>query len=118
MLVIDDEALVTSAIRNLIGDEHDVTTLNDPIAAHDLLVAAAPFDVILCDLNMPRMSGIELHDRLRLIAPKNAGRMILMTGGPLSPAKLRLLEDTGMKVIEKPFEPKLLFGLIVEISSR
>src|SRR5439155_324873 len=85
ILVVDDEASITTTMRRLFGTEHEVTTV---MGAPDALVrlhAGERFDVILCDLMMPTMTGMELHSELRSRIPEQAQRMIFLTGGAFTP---------------------------------
>ena len=66
------------------------------------------FDVILSDLMMPQMTGIELHAALVKIAPELAAKMIFMTGGAFSPSASAFLESASNLTIDKPFKPAAL----------
>ena len=78
MLVIDDEAAITAALERQLGEYHDVTVSNEPLAALELLRADKGFDVSCCDLAMPRLSGFDLYKSLD---KPLASKVILMTGG-------------------------------------
>jgi len=118
LLIIDDEILLTSALRNTLCDDHEVSVLNDAIEARDALVAGARFDVILCDLIMPRMSGMELYAHLLQVSPDQAARMILMTGDASSEAARDFLATSGVRSIDKPFELDALRRLFDGIPER
>jgi two-component system response regulator MprA len=65
VLVVDDEEHARSALRELLCDEgYDVETVGDGVAAYEQLAAFHP-DVVLSDLEMPRMSGVQLADLMR-----------------------------------------------------
>jgi CheY-like chemotaxis protein len=118
VLVIDDEPMLTSALRSLLADTHDVEVQNDALAARDAFAAGARYDAVLCDLMMPRLSGIQLHGALREIAPDQARRMILMTGGALTPESRDFLATSGVAWIEKPFQLEDLFRALAAITGR
>jgi CheY-like chemotaxis protein len=66
--------------------------------------AGETFDLILCDLMMPEMTGMDLHRELSRVAPDQATRMIFMTGGAFTPAARLFLSDPSREHIEKPFD--------------
>ena len=118
VLVIDDEPMLTAALRSLLSDIHDVAVLNDAVVARDAFAAGVRYDVVLCDLVMPRLTGIQLHGALREIAPEQARRMILMTGGAFTPESRQVLESSGIAWIEKPFLLEDLCRAITEVRAR
>ncbi len=103
ILVIDDEALVLRALTRMFSKDHDVIALADATEALSLCRGGARFDVILCDLMMPHMTGMELHAQLLAIAPDQAQRMIFLTGGVFSAPAALFLAETTKEFIEKPF---------------
>ncbi|MEO5770144.1 MAG: response regulator, partial [Polyangia bacterium] len=81
LLVIDDEEVVAMAIRRSLTREHDVVYTSTAQEALALLRANEEFDVILCDLMMPEMTGMELYAELMASSPEQARRIIFVTGG-------------------------------------
>ena len=112
ILVIDDESLVTRSVKRILSKEHDVVAL---VAAKDALALCTQgetFDVILCDLMMPDMTGMDLHGELSRIAPSVADRMIFMTGGAFTAEARRFLSETPKEHLEKPFDPANLRAIV------
>jgi CheY-like chemotaxis protein len=72
VLVVDDEPMLTSAVERILLEYDVVVETSSPRARGER------FDAILCDVEMPELTGIELHDRVRRISPA-AARMIFMT---------------------------------------
>jgi CheY-like chemotaxis protein/biopolymer transport protein ExbD len=68
VLVIDDELPVASMLSRVLADQHDVHLATSAREALELL-SRQDFDVILCDLLMPGMSGMDLHAELATRAP-------------------------------------------------
>jgi CheY-like chemotaxis protein len=66
------------------------------------------YDVILCDLMMPEMTGMELHAQLETTQPERAARMVFVTGGAYTPAAMSFLERVPNPRLEKPFDPENL----------
>ncbi|MBL0216168.1 MAG: PAS domain-containing protein [Myxococcales bacterium] len=104
VLIIDDEVTITNALRRHLQPDHDVTVENDPIAALALIRDGGAFDVILCDLIMPRMNGVQLHRELTAISPAQAAATILMTGGSVPKDAVELLASGRIANLTKPFD--------------
>src|SRR5438046_3004789 len=79
-MIVDDEPIVLSSLRRLLSRDHDPVPIGDPREALAKVTAGERFDVILCDLMMPGLTGVELHDAVLRIAPDQAGRMLFLTG--------------------------------------
>ena len=60
--------------------------------------------MILCDLMMPRMTGVQLHRELTAIDPAQAAATILMTGGSVPPDAVELLASGRVANLTKPFD--------------
>lgn len=73
ILVVDDHAIVRSGIRRLLADLPDVQ-LHESASGEDALeaVRGTPFDLVILDLNLPGLGGLELLRRLLKISPKAA----------------------------------------------
>ncbi len=108
LLLIDDEPLVTSALCRTLAPEHDVVALNSARQALARLRTGEHYDLILCDLMMPEMTGMELHATLTRDAPRLAERMVFLTGGAFTEASSAFLQATLLPWLEKPFEPGAL----------
>jgi CheY-like chemotaxis protein len=106
VLVVDDDPLVGRMVKRVLHD-HDVVTCTHPASA---LVHAIgeEFDVILCDVMMPDMTGMEFHERLARERPRLADGIIFITGGAFTHAARRFVESSPHAHLEKPFEPDLL----------
>jgi CheY-like chemotaxis protein len=112
ILLVDDEALVLSALKRILSVEHDVTAT---IAAKDALALCAggeQFDLIVCDLMMPEMTGMELYVELKNVAPKQAERMVFLTGGAFTARALSFLAENPNEHLDKPFDPVNLRALV------
>ncbi|MCE9581079.1 MAG: PAS domain S-box protein [Planctomycetes bacterium] len=103
VLVIDDEPDLGTAIARLLEPEHLVTVECEAESALERLRKGEEFDVILCDLMMPRMTGMDLYAELVRTCPEQAARMIFLTGGAFTPRSREFLEEAGRPQVEKPF---------------
>lgn len=103
ILVVDDEQLVLRSVRRILSQEHDVLAM---VSAEEALVLCAggeKFDLILCDLMMPDMTGMDFHRELLLVDPEQADRMIFITGGAFTEKARAFLSETPKEHLEKPF---------------
>jgi CheY-like chemotaxis protein len=112
--VIDDEAPVGVAVLRLLSREHEVECLLRADEALRRITGGERFDVILCDLLMPVMTGMELHAELVRAAPDQARRMVFLTGGAFTPPARAFLDKVPNSRLEKPFEPQTLRALVNE----
>jgi signal transduction histidine kinase len=115
VLVVDDEPLVARAIERILGREHEVAVETTSARALARLEAGERFDLVLCDVMMPQLSGPEFHARLRRFAPEQAARVVFVTGGAFAPGAARYLEEAGCRVLEKPFEADAVRALVREL---
>jgi PAS domain S-box-containing protein len=112
VLVVDDEPNVTSSLRRALSSEHDVATANSARDALKLLTQDRGFDIILCDLMMPGMTGMDLYAELYKTAPEVAGRVVFMTGGAFTPRAVSFLQDVPNPKIGKPLNLEELRMLV------
>lgn len=111
ILVIDDEPLVARAVERTLAKEHDVTIETDGRAAIARVASEPAYDLVLCDLMMPEMSGAEVFEGLRRLGAGHASRVVFLTGGAFSPEMQRFLASIPNKSVQKPFSPQALRGL-------
>ena len=111
VLAIDDEPLLLKAYRRMLGNVHEVVTALGGRDALLVLQKQTDFDAILCDLQMPEMSGMELFEKVEARYPELASRFIFSTGGAFSMEARRFL-DRGVTSIGKPFRADELLALI------
>jgi PAS domain S-box-containing protein len=112
ILVVDDDRLVVNGIKRILGKLHEVVAI---VAAKDalaLLADGSTFDLILCDLMMPDMTGMDLYRELVRVAPDHADRMIFMTGGAFTAEARQFLTETPKEHLEKPFGPGNLRAIV------
>jgi CheY-like chemotaxis protein len=82
VLVVDDEPAATRAVKRLLAKHHDVCLVHGATAALAAFEAGQRFDVVLCDVMMPQLTGVDLYEALTRIDPEQARRVIFLTGGP------------------------------------
>ena len=114
ILVIDDERQIRETLVHLL-DQHTTTAVADAATGLALLERGETFDVILCDLMMPGMSGADFYDEVARRWPALLGRIVIVTGGAVTPRSTELLARTVNRPLEKPFSTTVLEARIAEI---
>ncbi len=112
LLVVDDEPMVARAVARTLNGEHDVSIATGAGDALSRITAGERFDIILCDLMMPQMTGMDLHAELLRAVPQQAAQMIFVTGGAFTPGAREFLDNVPNQRIEKPFDPQHFRALI------
>jgi PAS domain S-box-containing protein len=100
VLLIDDEAAVGRSLIELLAPENTVVAVTRAHDAIQLLARGEHFDVIVCDLMMPEITGIELYEQLD---DKHRARVIFMTGGAFTPQARQFLSRVERPHVDKPF---------------
>jgi PAS domain S-box-containing protein len=119
LLFIDDEPDLCECMQEALAPQHDVVTTTDASQALKLLATGQRFDVILCDMRMPDMTGIDFYTRVGKSNPAQASRVVLMSGGythgrPGDPPPIALPRP----LLEKPFAIEQVLSLMRESMQR
>jgi CheY-like chemotaxis protein len=100
------------AIQRALRDEHEVVVVLDGPEALERLTAGDRYDVVLCDLTMPTMDGIDFYLRLADVLPDEAGRVVFVTGGTMTPRTESFFRQSSNLLLEKPIDIDGLRALI------
>ncbi len=111
VLVVDDERAV-GVILGRVLSHHDVTTVTSAREALDLIDGGRSFDLILSDLMMPGMSGMEFYDTVARERAEVAERMVFMSGGAFTPSARAFLDRVPNERLEKPFNLATIRGVV------
>lgn len=103
--------MLAKAIRRMLSG-HDVTVVGSGRDALTKLEAGDRYDVIISDLMMPGMSGMELHAEVGKLAPEQVTRMVFMTGGAFTAEAIAFFDAVGCPTLEKPFDRAGLLAVI------
>ncbi len=112
VLIIDDEPLILGALGRAFGTDYQITCLSDAREAVSRLAGGERYDVVLCDLMMPEMSGMDVYAELSRVAPDQVDRMIFLTGGAFTARAHAFLESVPNARIEKPVDLQNLRALM------
>jgi CheY-like chemotaxis protein/anti-sigma regulatory factor (Ser/Thr protein kinase) len=113
VLVVDDEEAVHRAMARLLGKTCDVSC-EDGTRALRRLEAGERFELVLCDVSMAGLSGIDLYVRLRALDPDQAGRVVFMSGGAFGPQVREFFAETAAPVLDKASSPDELRAAVAE----
>lgn len=115
VLVVDDEPTMHATIRRILAHDHEVEAVSKAVEAIALFRSGARFDVVLCDVMMPQITGVDLYRAVADIDPAQAARVVFMTGGAFTPTAREFLDASTNRRIEKPFQVEGLRALVDEI---
>lgn len=114
VLVVDDEAMIRAALERILGNVHDVASAASAEEAL-ALIAVEPFDLILCDVMMPGMSGLELYRELAASQPGLERRIVFMSGGAIGSALEQQVEELPNRQLAKPFSVEQALGVVADV---
>ena len=104
ILIVDDEPPILSMLGKLLGPEHEIVCAHSGEAARDILERDQSFDVILCDLMMAGMTGMDLHGWLATHHATLAAHVVFLTGGACTRQATEYLAKVDNVRVDKPYE--------------
>ncbi|HEX3757516.1 MAG TPA: two-component regulator propeller domain-containing protein [Kofleriaceae bacterium] len=117
VLLVDDDPQVAATMERLLRRDHDISIALCGRDALDLIDRGARFDAIVSDVMMPNMTGIELLEELRRIAPCQAQRLIFLSGGAFTAQARERLDALGVPQLEKPVTAKELRACVLRVAT-
>lgn len=113
ILVIDDEAIVrTSCDRTLTPEGYDIKLATSGKEGIELM-EKEPFSLVLLDLKMPDMDGIEVLGKINKTWPET--KVVMITGYSTVDTAVQSLRLGAYNFIEKPFTPDTLLNAVKEV---
>ncbi len=117
ILVVDDEEEIRETLADILTHErHRVVTAASGREALDRL-AAQRYDVIFADMRMPDIDGRALYREIEQRWPRQATRVVFVTGDMLTAALREFVAASGRPLIEKPFLPSDVRRVVVELDA-
>lgn len=104
ILMVDDDSCILSFLLRTLEKNHDCTAVSMASDALSRVIGGERFDVILCDLMMPVMNGMELYTELQRSAPEQSHKLVFLTGGAFTAELQAFLATVPNQCIEKPFD--------------
>ncbi len=111
VLVVDDELLVRKSLRRVLDSVASVTLASGGQDAIELM-ARQEFEVILCDLLMPRITGMQLYQSVLESNPELASRFVFLTGGTSDVKAREFLKTVSNPRAFKPIDSEQLVELV------
>lgn len=123
VLLIEDERTIRIALKRFFGrmgwdvaeaadGKHALELLlkrNDPTVSQNATEAPAhDFDMVLSDVRMPGLNGVQLYERLKEERPDVLPKLVFATGDVTGTETVELLRNLGCPVVYKPFRLSLL----------
>ena len=108
ILVVDDEKVIRDLVKRVLATEgYEVDTVDN---ATDALkkIEGKRYNLLLIDIKMPGMDGVELYKRIQKIAKSLARRVIFITGDIMGADTEKFLSETKVAHIDKPFDAEQL----------
>ncbi len=117
ILIVDDEPAIVRALQRRLAP-HRVESALGGRPALELLERDRGFDVVLCDLMMPDLTGMDLHALVQQRWPELAERFVFMTGGAFTARAREFLEQVKAPRLDKPVDMRALLELIERLRVR
>ena len=113
ILVIDDSETIRQQVKQaLAATGYEIVEAVDGVDGLEKLRAITDLDMALCDVNMPRMNGLDMIAEVQRSGPKIPILMLTTEG---QPSLIRRAREAGAKGwIVKPFKPELLVAAVDE----
>jgi two-component system cell cycle sensor histidine kinase/response regulator CckA len=114
ILIVEDEAAVRRLAASVLRScGYQVQEARDAIEGFALIQSKQPFDLVLTDVIMPKMSGKELYDQIKVIAPRI--KVLFMSGYTDDALAHHGVLGPELSFLEKPFSPSRLAHKIREV---
>ena len=117
IMVVDDEVTIANTLRELLHVDHDVTALTSGRDAIALIDAGKEFDVVFCDLIMPKTTGMDVYAHLERARPGLEKRIVFMTGGAFTARAAEFLSHVKNRRLEKPFSLNAIEEIVRAVMS-
>ena len=111
LLIIDDEKAVLRSLERVLRKHYDVVTAADARSAYSA-AKTQTFDIVLCDLSMPDINGVEVFHHLSRLQPELSSRMMFLSAASVSDELRRKAATTNCPILSKPIEAASLIEAV------
>jgi len=115
VLVVDDEESIREIVQEGLSARGMIVRGVESSEAALASLAASSCEVVLCDFNLPGLSGEELCERLREQGEASSPLFVFMTGELVDAEVVERIQEKGARVLQKPFAISALTNLLTEI---
>ncbi|MFT7521655.1 MAG: CheY-like chemotaxis protein [Kiritimatiellia bacterium] len=116
VLIIEDEPMVARGIARALRSYETVIQSHAEEAVQHILDRVA-YDVIICDLMMPGMTGMQVYDAVVAQRPELASRFVFISGGTVDRTPSSFFKRVTNTHLEKPFDPSALRTAVAEVAN-
>lgn len=115
VLIVDDDPLVLSTLRTYFKKAPHITVVDEASDGHEALniIARGDIDVVLTDIHMPNMDGVELLERIKKV--ENPPKFIAITSFDTDETMLKILSLGGNGYILKTARPESVIGTVEDV---
>ncbi len=114
ILIVDDERAVRAAVVRMLRG-YETATAGSGAEARRILQQDQAFDLILCDMMMSDVSGMDLHRWLAAEHPRLARRLVFITGGAFTSGARDYLSQVDNLRLDKPFDTASFKQTVAEV---
>lgn len=117
ILLVDDDKELASSMQWILADQNFMVDVANDGQEAILKVKANQYDIVVCDVMMPKLRGDEVYLQATDVRPDLADRFIFITGYAADPKVNVFLTKTGCKYLIKPFPMQTLIDSIRQLLS-
>ncbi|MEE2750512.1 MAG: ATP-binding protein [Myxococcota bacterium] len=117
ILIVDDEPAIVDLVSDILLPYHQVSGAGGGTIAMKRILEEK-FDLVICDLMMPDLSGMDLYEKLMEAQPQDIPLFLFLTGGAVNNKSREFVNDPAHTVLQKPFQPKSLRNAVQDLLSK
>ena len=117
ILLVDDDKDLASSMQWILADQNFMVDVANDGEEAIMKVKANQYDIVVCDVMMPKLRGDEVYLQATDVRPDLADRFIFITGYAADPQTNLFLTKTGCKYLIKPFPVQVLIDSVKQLLS-
>ncbi|GAB4523252.1 MAG: hypothetical protein Tsb0020_41670 [Haliangiales bacterium] len=118
VLMVHDDAQAGAAIAHILAPHYDVVSATSGTDALTKLARDRDYDVLISELTMADMDGLELYRQLSLAMPRMLARIVFVGNAEAIDELLQLVGDDQLRVLHTPLDPEQLLAAVASICQR
>lgn len=116
VLLVEEDLQVAEALRSLLKKDAEIEHVVSGRQAINVLLRDQQYQLILCDLTMPDISGVDVHEAVRRARPGVEQRIVFLSGGVFSQRTRDFLRSVPNRILDKPVDSASLLTLVHGLS--
>ena len=118
LLIVDDDVLVARTLARQLSGHHVEVVLGGQAALDRIASGGHVFDLVLCDLMMPDLTGMDVYETVEANHPQLAERFVFVSGGGVTERSRCFIERHAERVLPKPIDSQKLCELLERVRPR